>query len=89
MYLYSFLQDTAERILMPKYYASKEDMIKQLREFHDGDKCDFVVVGRLIGDRWASAGDLEVPEELAPLFAKRIASFRKDISSTEIRAKQK
>lgn len=81
--------DTAERIVQPRYYAGREDlMFEALRQIRDHG-CRFLVAGRLTGDRFVSLHDLKIPAEFADLFEEIPASeFRSDLSSTAERKKQ-
>lgn len=80
--------DTAVRVLHPRYYQnSVSQRDAALTEFANLD-CSFLVAGRqdeqgVFRDRW----QLDVPESFANLFQPIPAdAFRKDISSTELRA---
>jgi len=43
------LQDTALRILHPRFYGnSTENMKKGLIELHKTNNCDFIVAGRMV-----------------------------------------
>ncbi len=80
-------QDTAIRILDPKYYGnSREQMSLGLREFYHTNKCDFIVAGRLVNGVFMEASQLQVEEEFRGCFRGIPSSaFRSDISSTVIR----
>lgn len=80
--------DTAERILEPRFYhGSAEQLRAALRAVasHGGR---FLVAGRLDDvEGYKTLGNLPVPSDLAGLFAELPeGSFRRDVSSTEIRA---
>ena len=81
--------DTAERIVQPRYYSGREDlMFEALRQIRD-HRCRFLVAGRLAGNRFVSLHDLQIPAEFADLFEEIPASeFRSDLSSTAERRKQ-
>lgn len=79
--------DTAERILMPKYYqGSLENMNVALSEVRS-HACRFLVAGRMGNDGvFDSATDLIVPDQFSDLFEPIPDDlFREDISSSEIR----
>lgn len=80
--------DTAERILEPRFYhGSVEELRAALRAVasHGGR---FLVAGRLDDvEGYKTLGSLPVPSDLAGLFSELPeGSFRRDVSSTEIRA---
>jgi len=80
--------DTAERILEPRFYAGSEERLKAaLREF-GAHGCTFLVAGRLDDEEgYKTLKDLPVPEGFGGLFEELPeGSFRRDVSSTEIRA---
>jgi hypothetical protein len=80
--------DTAERILHPRYYAdSLDNMLAALAEIEVlGGR--FLVAGRVDErNNFQGIGDLDIPPPFAHLFQgipERL--FRRDISSTELRA---
>lgn len=80
--------DTAERILMPRYYHnSYQNMLDALEEIRDLG-CSFLVAGRT--DKrglFHDCRDLSIPAGFETLFRGIPAEkFRKDISSTYLRA---
>ena len=80
--------DTAVRIFAPRYYENSTDnMTRALREIHDLG-CHFLVAGRVDeNNTFRSLEDLAIPTEFASIFTaipERI--FRRDISSSELRA---
>ncbi|KFM24393.1 hypothetical protein F751_3111 [Auxenochlorella protothecoides] len=80
--------DTAIRLLDPKYYGSREDMLLQLDRLGTSG-CSFLVAGRLDTQtqQFMRPEDLAVPPQLKPLFRSIPESlFRADISSTQLRA---
>lgn len=81
--------DTATRILQPRYYDDDEEqMITALAEVGERG-CSFLVAGRIDDQgNFHEPGELVVPESLASLFQPLPSNrFRKDISSSEIRAR--
>ena len=82
--------DTAKRLLSPRYYPQGEDgMQRALREITAAG-CHFLVAGRLCQGRYWTLADLESPQAFRQLFNPiPEALFRCDLSSTEIRTRQK
>lgn len=82
--------DTAVRIFATRYYDnSAEKMLKALRQIGELG-CKFLVAGRVDkGGVFRSIEDLAIPAEFQALFrAIPERLFRRDISSTELRAAQ-
>jgi nicotinamide mononucleotide (NMN) deamidase PncC len=80
--------DTAKRILNPKYYANESDMRAALEEIRSNG-CQFLVAGRIAGDRFETLSDLNTPDVARELFVELPESeFRRDLSSTELRQQQ-
>ena len=86
--------DTAERIVSPAFYGrSESEMLTALGEIRwSGNR--FLVGGRLSAKtqtrQFACAGDLQVPTQFQDMFEFiPEATFREDVSSTQIRAEQK
>ena len=82
--------DTAVRIFAPRYYEnSSAKMVAALREIQELG-CRFLVAGRVDEQNiFRSLDDLAIPAEFQPLFtAIPEQLFRRDISSTELRATQ-
>jgi hypothetical protein len=81
--------DTAERIVMPRYYDNSEERMRQTLAAIRDRSCRFLVAGRVQGDRgFTRVEDLPIPVEYRDLFsAIPEAEFRLDVSSTEIRSK--
>lgn len=80
--------DTAVRIVAPRYYNdSYEQMLAALAEIRDHG-CRFLVAGRAGDDgRFRHPAELDVPEHFNALFYDIPAAlFRRDVSSTELRA---
>lgn len=78
--------DTAQRIVAPRYYDGEAHMMDALAEIQ-GLGCRFLVAGRKVSDRWHSLAGVSVPPGFAGLFeAIPEDRFRRDISSTELRA---
>jgi hypothetical protein len=81
--------DTAVRVLHPRYYGhSKENMESALREIQQ-QGCQFLVAGRIGDDGvFHDMASLQIPADFHNLFQSLPANkFRKDISSTELRAR--
>ncbi|CAI7765211.1 unnamed protein product [Closterium sp. NIES-53] len=79
--------DTAVRLLDPKYYGNSHSTMMDVLQGIARSGCDFLVAGRLVGSTFQSSDSLVVPESLRAMFRGiPEASFRADISSTEIRA---
>ena len=78
--------DTAERILMPRYYGDSEDnLFAALREIRSHG-CNFLVAPRANKDnQLKTVHDMVIPVEFVELFDE-LPDFRQDISSTELRA---
>jgi hypothetical protein len=78
--------DTAERIVHPRYYGGSEDaMHAALCRIRDA-RCQFLVAGRKVGDRFQTLSDITIPAKFAPLFSPiPPQEFRADVSSTELR----
>lgn len=81
--------DTAVRILQPRFYGGQEEqMVLALNELRERG-CRFLVAGRRDKQgEFHEADELVVPSSLQDLFQALPGDlFRRDISSTEIRAK--
>mmetsp|Transcript_8464 Transcript_8464/g.27650 ORF Transcript_8464/g.27650 Transcript_8464/m.27650 type:complete len:86 (+) Transcript_8464:1430-1687(+) len=80
------------RLLEEKYYGGTEGMLKAMARLRDL-RCKFLVAGRLDKDagRYFTLGDVEFPHAwVADMFhAIPEGDFRVDISSTELRARNK
>ena len=81
--------DTALRIFAPRYYGHSESRMRAALTEIRTLGCRFVVAGRVDEDgRFQDATELPAPEGFADLFEPIPAvRFRRDISSTEIRAR--
>ena len=88
-------QDTAIRLVMPKYYGGEARMMRAFEEIR-AHGCSFVVAGRAGHPaagrdedeeeaRFLTLADVAVPETLRDLF-EDLPGFRLDVSSTELRA---
>jgi hypothetical protein len=80
--------DTAARILQPRYYGGEEaHMLAALTEVREKG-CDFLVAGRRDKQgKFHEANELAIPKPLQDLFQTLPGDrFRRDISSSEIRA---
>ncbi|VAW34340.1 hypothetical protein MNBD_CHLOROFLEXI01-2509 [hydrothermal vent metagenome] len=80
--------DTAERILHPRYYQNSQTGLHKALAEIEAQGCSFMVAGRQ--DKlgvFRSSEQLNVAEPFRPLFQTIPANaFRKDVSSTELRA---
>lgn len=79
--------DTAKRLIDPRYYQHDERMmtnaLTEIRRRGGG----FLVAGRLDDGIFRTLDDIQMPSELQDMFqALPEARFRRDISSTELRA---
>jgi hypothetical protein len=78
--------DTIVRIGEPRYYGGDPLRRDEAIEAITNRGCRFLVFGREVGGRFATLGDLTLPEELSRLCEEVPAvEFREDISSTELR----
>lgn len=81
--------DTAARLIAPRYYGGQGAMSAALEQIRRAG-CRFLVAGRLSGDRFQTLANLELPAGYADMFqAIPEPLFRADISSTELRARQR
>ena len=78
--------DTAVRLFDKKYYGGSEtDMLLAMRQMQRHG-CDFLVAGRIDGDKFRTLDDVIIPDDFKDMFAAIPESaFRSDISSTQIR----
>jgi Cytidylyltransferase-like len=78
--------DTAVRIIDPRFYeASTAQMHNALSTIRD-QSCRFLVAGRVIGGKFATLSDIELPAAFADLFVEIAETdFRSDLSSTGLR----
>lgn len=78
--------DTAERIILPKYYGGgQEDLDRAMGELRQNN-CHFLVMARAAEGCVKELADLNIPTEFADLFVGVPAEeFREDLSSTELR----
>lgn len=77
--------DTITRIADPKYYPGPDGLERALDSIRQND-CRFVVFGRLEGTSFKTLSDVSLPSQLAALCESvSEESFRKDISSTQLR----
>lgn len=79
--------DTAKRLIDPRYYQHDErmmmDALTEIRRRGGG----FLVAGRLDDSAFRTLDDIRLPSELQDMFqALPEGRFRRDISSTELRA---
>lgn len=80
--------DTAERILEPRFYNGSEEQMRAALKGIAAHGCRFLVAGRLgEGEEYKTLRHLPVPDDMRGLFEELPeGSFRRDVSSTEIRA---
>ncbi|MCX7858957.1 MAG: hypothetical protein N2385_02600 [Chloroflexus sp.] len=79
--------DTALRLVNPRYYGSAEAMNAAFAAIAAAN-CRFFVAGRLIDGRFHTLADLTLPAGYEQLFIPVPEHlFRRDISSTELRAR--
>ncbi len=78
--------DTAERMVQTRYYRGQSaELRNSLSEIRDLG-CDLLVAGRAFGDQFLTLADIAIPSGFHDLFSELPAdSFRKDISSTNLR----
>jgi hypothetical protein len=79
--------DTAERILLPRFYPGAEAGLEQALDTLRDCGCRFLVASRLSsGGVLAGLGHLALPDRFCDLFVELPAAvFRLDISSTQLR----
>ena len=79
--------DTAVRLVKPRYYeGSHSQMLLALEEMRRNG-CDFLVAGRINGNKFLTLADVPIPDGFDDMFtAIPESAFRSDISSTQIRA---
>lgn len=79
--------DTMARIVDPKYYDARTGSLSQASQELAALGCRFLVYGRAHGDRFLVLEDLTLPPSIAAI-AEGVAAgaFRRDISSSELRA---
>ncbi|XP_010554071.1 PREDICTED: uncharacterized protein LOC104823950 isoform X2 [Tarenaya hassleriana] len=82
--------DTASRLVNPKYYyGSHERMVEVLGSCKQAG-CTFLVGGRNVDGAFKVLEDIDMPEEIRDMFISIPAEmFRMDISSTELRNRQR
>ena len=78
--------DTAVRLFDKKYYGGSEtEMLLAMRQMQRHD-CDFLVAGRIDGEKFRTLDDVIIPDGFESMFtAIPESTFRSDISSTQIR----
>ncbi len=77
--------DTAARVVQKRYYnEDRAKMVAALREMQELE-CQFVVAGRVDGEKFLTLHDIEMDTEFRPMFT-HLPNFRADISSTQLRA---
>ena len=81
--------DTAVRLVHPRYYGDDHQAMGQALSRIRDLGCRFLVAGRTDGSAFRTLEDVTLPPELAGLVQGLSESrFRKDVSSTELRAGQ-
>lgn len=85
------VQDTAIRIIDPKYYGGTQKGVEDALEEFRARGCKFIVAGRTTSEgNFEWLGDLQLSPAISDLFIGLTESeFRLDLSSSEIRAKAK
>ncbi len=82
--------DTLRRIALPEYYGGSSAAAERAIDEIVDCGCRFLVFGRSVGSSFIRLGDLELPAALAGICREvPEARFREDISSTEIRRRQR
>lgn len=77
--------DTLVRVFDEKFYTNKKDMLDHIQRFNDHN-INFLVFGRKVNNRFVSLRDIVIPETIRNRCTGfEEASFRDDISSTELR----
>ncbi len=78
--------DTLRRIADPRYYGGDPLACQRAIQQMTVQGCQFLVFGRLIGDRLVTLADLDLPEPLRAVCREVPTEvFREDTSSTELR----
>lgn len=81
--------DTAMRLFEGRYYAAGEAGMHRALQEIAALGCRFLVAGRLVEGRFVTLDQISVPPAHAALFAPvPVELFRRDISSTQLRAKE-
>ena len=81
--------DTVERVGQERYYGSEAAMLAALELMASRD-CRFLVFGRATGETFRTLDNLHLPEPLAKICQGVPAGlFREDVSSTELRQRQR
>lgn len=79
--------DTAARVIEPRFYGHSEQRMYEALNSIRKHGCRFLVAGRLLENRFTTLADLVLPHRFEDLFeALPESAFRKDVSSTELRA---
>ena len=77
--------DTLLRVFDEKFYKSHKDMMEHIERFNDHN-INFLVFGRKVNNKFISLDKIKVPEIIkSRCTGFEEASFRDDISSTELR----
>tara|TARA_B100001250_G_scaffold409984_2_gene435472 strand:+ start:618 stop:1724 length:1107 start_codon:yes stop_codon:yes gene_type:complete len=77
--------DTLMRVFDEKFYKNHKDMMEHIQRFNDHN-INFLVFGRKVDKRFVSLEQIKVPDIIkARCTGFEEASFRDDISSTELR----
>jgi len=84
---YAVGYDTAARLLEPRYYGSAPQAVDRALAQLTRRGARFVVAGRTVGGRFATAAELVVPASWRHLFdGLDEEQFRVDVSSTQLRS---
>jgi nicotinamide mononucleotide (NMN) deamidase PncC len=79
--------DTVQRLVDPKYYGGSLQTRDEALAALTAAGCRFLALGRLVGEKFQTLGDLELPAALRGACEGAPAeAFRVDVSSTELRA---
>ncbi|CAN8266991.1 unnamed protein product [Cochlearia groenlandica] len=82
--------DTASRLVNAKYYEGSYKRMLEVLGDCKRTGCTFLVGGRNVDGVFKVLDDIDIPEEISDMFISIPAEkFRMDISSTELRKKQK
>jgi hypothetical protein len=82
--------DTAERLLLPRYYSDDRNRMLQALELIRSQECSFLVAGRINSQgRFCSLEDLPIPAEYCDMFtAIPREEFDYPVSSTKLRGQR-
>lgn len=78
--------DTAERIVLPRYYHGSEELMRRRLSDFRRLGCRFLVAGRKNRDRFCTLSDIDLPVGFEDLFEELTeTAFRSDLSSSDLR----